>query len=111
MCVCVCDCVLYLKKKIGKKKNSHFGREKKIVRKQNNIIACFDWSTSESVSPCRRPLDWHLSRSALARIPRARPRSRTSAVFCRPAGQQTKSASTSYHVRVFASMQRRIRLD
>ena len=27
------------------------------------------------------------------------------------AGQHTKSASTSYHVRVFASMQRRIRLD
>jgi hypothetical protein len=32
-------------------------------------------------------------------------------VFCRPAGQHTKSASTSYDVRVFASMQRQIRLD
>jgi hypothetical protein len=129
LCVCVCVCVCVRTRAVcvrvycigrqktleQKKKRGHFGRGGKKVRKKRDIIElCYcmlDWSTSESVSPCRRPLDWRLSRSALARIPRARTGSRTSAVLYRPAGQHTKSASTSYDVRVFASMQHRIRLD
>ncbi len=44
--------------------------------KKTKLFYCMlYWSTTESVSPCRRPLDWRLSRSALARIPRARTRS------------------------------------
>ena len=93
----VCACALYWEKKKDfserRKRIVTSGETKKNSKKKKSFYCMLDRSTSESVSPCRRPLDWRLSRSALARIPRARTRSHTSAVFYRPAGQHTKSAS------------------